>query len=209
LKTLLPILCIVLLWACNAPQKSEPTQQEDEYLLLQENPSNPEESGYVNSKGEAVIPFGKYPMHFTDTFKTIAIVIKDGKLTAINRKDEALYEVFNYDNGPDYISEGLSRMIKEGKVGFVNREGEIVIQPKYECQWPFNEGLAIFCENGRIEKMGEYDVWKDAKWGAINKKGEVVIKAIYDNQFEFENGIAEVQEGDKTFKINTKGEKIK
>lgn len=42
------------------------------------------------------------------------------------------YEVYQYDNGDDYFSEGLQRIVdKDGKIGFRDSIGKIVIQPRY------------------------------------------------------------------------------
>ena len=68
-------------------------------------------SGYINLKGDTVIALGKYFYCYTDTLKKFAIVLKKGDgCIAIDRNENKLFEVFWYDNGPDYISEGLFRI---------------------------------------------------------------------------------------------------
>ena len=76
--------------------------------------------GYADSSGNLKIPY-KYTMAYTDTLKTIAFVAnkKDG-LIAIDSTGKKLFNVFIYDNGPDYLSEGLFRIEnkRNGKIGF-------------------------------------------------------------------------------------------
>ena len=42
------------------------------------------------------------------------------------------FYVFKYDNGPDYIQEGLFRIMNEdGLVGFADSLGNVVIKPQF------------------------------------------------------------------------------
>ncbi|MDP8100840.1 WG repeat-containing protein [Phocoenobacter atlanticus] len=92
-----------------------------------------------------------------------------------NRKGEYLYQTFWYDNGADYRVEGYQRIVKNGKIGFANREGEIVIQPQFDFSSPFNYGYASVCDGCYWKKAGEdHKTVVDGKWGFINKKGEKV-----------------------------------
>ena len=68
-------------------------------------------------------------------------------------------------NNYDYImdsSESLACVKKDGKYGFINKEGEEVIKPVHHWAHDFSEGLA------RVEKNGRY--------GFIDKEGKEVIK---------------------------------
>lgn len=140
--------------------------------------------GYVNSSGKVVIPAGKYPYIFTDVFDKIAFVLlKDKKgVYAIDRSEKILFQICSFELGPDIISNGLFRIIEDGKIGFANMNGEIVIKPNWGFVFPFQEnGLAIFCEKGnwiRIDK--EHQKFSGGKWGAMDTKGNIVIQAMYD-----------------------------
>ncbi len=154
--------------------------------------------GYVDSSGKVIIPAGKYPYLFTDVFDKIAFVLlKDKKgVYAIDRSEKVLFQVCSFELGPDIISNGLFRIIENGKIGFANMNGKIVIKPNWGFIFPFQEnGLAIFCEKGNwiwIDK--EHRKFSGGKWGAMNTKGNIVIKAMYDDGKEnylkkTENGI--------------------
>ncbi len=91
-----------------------------------------------------------------------------------DRKGQYLYQTFLYDNGADYRVEGYQRIVKNGKVGFANREGKVVIQPQFDFVSPFNYGYASFCNGCYWGKREEHQRIIGGKWGFINKKGETV-----------------------------------
>ena len=79
-----------------------------------------------------------------------------------------------------------------GTWGFVNEEGELVIEPQYIYANDFVEGLAIVCKGKwTIDKKwdNEYNTgcyWTDKeKWGAIDKSGKEIIPFIFDEIKEF------------------------
>ena len=55
------------------------------------------------------------------------------------------------------FSEGLAPVKQEGKSGFINTQGEVVIPCIYDFSWYFSEGLATVVQND--------------KWGLINTQG--------------------------------------
>jgi hypothetical protein len=149
----------------------------DEYLISFVDEKT-HKMGYKNPIGDVIIPAGKYDMCISDTFQTFAIVLKDNsKFVAIDRDEKVMYEVFNYDNGPDYVSEGLFRIKKDEKIGFADpKSGKIVIEPKYMCAFPFEEGVAKVSENCKMIKEGDNTIWESEDWLFINSKGELVSK---------------------------------
>ena len=102
--------------------------------------------------------------------------IPDLGFAAIDSNGNFLFEVFPFDNGPDYPSEGLIRIRENGKVGYADLEGNIVIQPVFDCAFPFQNGVARICEEGTLEKEGEHDFWKEARWGGIDKEGNLIVE---------------------------------
>ena len=55
---------------------------------------------------------------------------------------------------------------KDGKWGYINTEGEILLEPKYAMAKSYSQGVAAICMDG--------------KWGYINKNGEMVIDAQFN-----------------------------
>lgn len=92
-----------------------------------------------------------------------------------DRKGNFLYKPYLYDNGADYFSEGLRRFVKNGKVGFADRNGIIVVQPKHDFVSSFNYGYASFCDGCGWEKTeDEHKSIIGGTWGVMNRKGETV-----------------------------------
>ena len=74
------------------------------------------------------------------------------------------------------VQNGLGRIKRSGKFGFINYKGETMIPIIYDKAEDFNEGLA------EVEIKG--------KWGYINTKGELSIKAEFETIHRFSCGLA-------------------
>lgn len=85
----------------------------------------------------------------------------------------------------------LYRIIVDEKIGFMNREGEVVIEPVFQMADHFYEGLAA--------------ARKDGLYGYIDKKGTYVIKPQFEFAEAFSDGIAKVYMNSKPVYINRKG----
>ena len=97
------------------------------------------------------------------------------------------------------FSEGLAwvQPNANGKVGFINKTGEMVIQPQFnmsDSHYSFNNGVAW--------------VLLDGLWGLINTKGETVIVPQFDKVYPFANGFAPVEKDRRWGFVNSKGEMI-
>lgn len=102
----------------------------------------------------------------------------------------------------------------DGKHGFIDAAGELVIEPTFAKAYPFREGLAAVQVGelwGYIDTRGRMVIeprfampgffseglasCRDdfhAPWGYIDAKGQIVIGARFDTAGEFHNGIAKV-----------------
>ena len=185
---LLFILAAFCLVGCNLTAKptveqaveattAQPAIDSNEYLL-QVCDANAN-CGYANQKGDTVIALGKYEHSFTDTFRTYAVVVVKGKagFMAIDRKGNVLYQVFAYDNGPDYPAEGLFRIQVGNKIGYADETtGKIVIQPLFDCAYPFENGAAQVSTNCKTEHQKEHSSWLSDHWFYIDATGKKVNK---------------------------------
>ncbi len=68
----------------------------------------------------------------------------------------------------------------DDKFGYVDKQGKVIVNPKYDNAYGFRQGLAA--------------VKKDGKWGYIDKSGEVVVPFRYDEADAFSEGLACVKE---------------
>ncbi len=135
--------------------------------LVEEKPAWVEKLGTEEEpeEEEMIFPYD----HFTVKY------VHDIGFAAIDSNGNFLFEVFPYDNGPDYPSDGLIRILEKGKIGYADLEGNIVIPPMFECAYPFQNGVARICEEGTLVREDEHDAWKEARWGAIDKEGNIIV----------------------------------
>lgn len=106
----------------------------------------------------------------------IAPICLDGKSAYINKSgDVVLKTTFDFD-GAQYFSDGLARFKENGKYGFIDETGKIVIKASFDSVEPFFEGFAQF--------------HIDDKAGFIDKTGKIVVQPIYDRVHNFANGFA-------------------
>jgi len=139
------------------------------------------EYGYIDKNGKMVIaPNFYYVYPFCQGRATVNI---GGEFAVIDKSGNIVN-----NSGDEWISfsEGLAYQKFEDdegnrKYGFINRAGEIVIEPKFDDASYFSEGLAA--------------IEVDGKWGFINKDGKIVIQPIYDRAYGFSEGLACVQFG--------------
>ncbi len=118
---------------------------------------------------------GKYAFEFPYDHKNFKIVVThDQRLLAIGKDGKELFEVYWYDNGPDYISDGLFRIVENEKVGYANEAGEVIIKPQYACASPFENGQAKVTYNCDLIEEGEHSRMESDSWFTIDKEGKRV-----------------------------------
>jgi hypothetical protein len=132
---------------------------------------------YLNSVGDTVIPLGKYSFCFTEVFDKYAIVSFPGKgFVGIDRKENIIFRVYAFDNGPDYPADGLFRITDNGKIGYADTLGNIIVKPLYDGAYPFEKGIAKVGYGCLSKTDGEHSWWVGGKWFRIDKKGNIINK---------------------------------
>ena len=135
---------------------------------------------YLNEQGDTIVPYGKYKFCQTDTIRHIGFVYEnkqDAQIVCINNQGKELFSVFKHDNGPDYIREGLFRIMDENElIGFADSLGNVVIKPQFKFAFPFKNGKSKVTFTGERKAMpdGEHREWISNEWQYINKKGELI-----------------------------------
>ncbi len=93
-----------------------------------------------------------------------------------------------------------------GRWGYADTEGKIVIAPRFGFARTFSEGLAPVNEGGAPIDFEPYSSFlkflkltavTGGKWGFINKKGQWAIPPAFDDARCFRNGLATVNVGGK------------
>lgn len=136
---------------------------------------------YINSKGDTIIPFGKYAYFGTDTLAHFAYVMEHpndstyGRCIAINQNQKTLFDIVIFDCGPDYFNEGLTRVLRNGKMGFVNHYGEIIIPCRYDYAKSFYNGTAEVTYHAEEHyDLDEHLIVESKEWFFINPQGEKI-----------------------------------
>jgi hypothetical protein len=171
-------LLFLFLTGCQHNTTTTASSHTGDYLLWSDDTIN---GGYCykNTAGEIIIPSGKYFHSYTDTFRTYALVLNSDsdRWVAIDRNDKIMYNVFPFDNGPDYYSDGTFRMTENNKIGFVDSAtGKIIIKPQFDCAWPFRHGVAQVSLDCSTEGKDEFRTWVSKHWHYIDKTGKEVEK---------------------------------
>ncbi len=88
-----------------------------------------------------------------------------------------LARAFTFDNGPDYFSEGLARIVdKSGKVGFIDERGHIAVHPQFDYAAAMCHGQAAVCVGcvPRLDASGDFSAWVGGSRGVIDAQGKWV-----------------------------------
>ena len=142
--------------------------------------------GFIDKSGEFVIP-PRYDFvsEFSEGIALVAFFEPYGTLREksyyIDREgkiisDETMYASswFSGGLGPAGIGESPDR-----KFGYINIEGEFVIEPVFEYARNFSNGIAA--------------VKMDGKWGFIDKTGDITIEPRFEDAGEFADGLCNVK----------------
>lgn len=133
---------------------------------------------YLNQHGDTVVPFAQYALSYSDTIIHFGIVSttrpQKPQLIAIDAKGKEMFQVYFYDNGPDYLSEGLFRIEQNGKIGYADSVGNIIIRPQYACAEAFHEGKAKVSYECSLKQVDEHSEMQSDTWFYITKTGEKV-----------------------------------
>lgn len=98
------------------------------------------------------------------------------KKTDYDDRFNTKYPAFQYDNGDDYVRDGLYRIVDErGRIGYADEKGNTVITPRFSFGFPFENGKAKVTDCGQMKEVegsrGEYHYWESDDWYFIDKSG--------------------------------------
>lgn len=162
--------------------------------------------GYMNIKGEEVIPCSYTD---ADDFSNgVARVRVDGKTKYIDVNGNDVPSPNTQSSGATNLQSSNEFTIKvvNGKYGYADTSGKIVIPCKYDGAKPFRNSYAAVEKyeyiNGAPVMSDEYD----PRWGVIDESGNVIIPFKYNFYYDAENDIPLFSEGvaivqDKTEKF--------
>lgn len=147
----------------------------------------------------------KYISTYSDSLCNMAIVLDREKgWLGVDKNNKTILIPYIYDNGPDYVEDGLFRFVENEKLGFANLEGEKIIPAQFDFVTPFSNGYAQYFiggeriyENGKTQKQiideSGYGGLIDLHWswggnitetGYVNKRGQRLKEKPEDAELE-------------------------
>ena len=148
--------------------------------------------GFIDKKGKYVI--NPEYIDATPFSSGVALVVREGDyISGIDKKGNEIFKLQQAKYAKWFTENMAAFCNKEGKWGFVDKSGTVVINPQFESVHPFSEGLAAVCD-------------KNDKWGFIDKDGTLVINYQFEHVDDFSDGLAAFSNGDKAGYISKKGE---
>lgn len=121
------------------------------------------------------------------------------------------YAVYQFDNGDDYFCEGVQRIVgDDGKIGFADSTGRVVIAPRFAFAFPFKDSLAQVTDKGWSESDGEHSWWKSPEWYHVDHNGMRVNPytdlersiSEYVDTLDADLGVAVIFDGGDTVEVN-------
>ena len=124
----------------------------------------------------------------------ITIAFPTQMMSQISLKEYKDVCVLEYSISSTDFREGIACVKKNGKWGYIDKQGNEIIPFIFDNASSFSEGIAC--------------VKKDGKWGYIDKQGHEIIPFIYENGHDFREGIACVKKDGKWGYIDKQGHEI-
>ncbi|MBR6432447.1 MAG: WG repeat-containing protein, partial [Muribaculaceae bacterium] len=150
--------------------------------------------GYINEKGKQVIDFIYTSAEpFNEDGIAVVGLGNNLKLIDVNRNFLGVNE---YNEIGDF-KDGIAKVKRNGKYGYINTQGEEIIPCKYDRIEAFNEETQM-----ATTFIGD-------KKGYVKKNGNVVVQAKYDQIGAFnQDGIAKVKNNGLWGYVNNKGKEL-
>ncbi len=172
--------------------------------------------GYKNDSGTVVVA----PQFETgaDYHSGVAVLHDyNGNVWVIDTTGETLFKGFkNGGSASDYqpyFAEGLLAMYDDSlqRYGYINRQGEWILKPRFYEAHNFENGFAAVWENPNIyvdTLSGCGTPVLHPAWGYINKKGVYLIPALFSEPGIYTGDTLIFKLWDHTEVYNLKGERI-
>lgn len=137
---------------------------------------------YLNEQGDTIIPYGKYKFCQINRIKNLVFTYEnkqDARIVCLNSQGKELFYVFQYDNEPDKLREGLFRITDQnGLIGFADSLGNVVIKPRFKFAFPFENGKTKVTFSGEskaiTDSKDEKHYWDSPEWYYIDTNGKIL-----------------------------------
>lgn len=192
--------------------------------------SGRKKKGMMNTRGKVLVP-ARYDDVAGFFAQGLCWVQKDNQQGFVNESGEEIL-IGDYVFPVQAFDEGFTPAVKNGRTGYFDAKGHLVIPFDYSNGGRFSEGLAAVVKDrklGFINRQNELvipfafgEAWESGfqeglsavkdlasgKFGYIDKTGRMVIPAIYDSALQFSDGLGFVRKDKKAGFIDHSGQPL-
>lgn len=148
-------------------------------------------SGFINESGEwAIEPKFEFPSARHTFFKFsegwAPVLVGKRKYSYVNKNGATLDKTF--DRAFPH-SEGRALIVQDEKMGFLDLQGEMVIQPQYQIAYDWLPQASCFSEGWAVVRFND----QPRGMGFIDTSGETVIDPFFEEAYPFSEGLAQVR----------------
>jgi hypothetical protein len=146
------------------------------------------------SEGLAVVKVNEKYVYIDKTGRTIL----NPPFTNVGEFHEGIAMIYVFTPNNSYsssTSEIVRKALESTKCGYMDKTGNVIIEPQYLVCNQFSDGVAS------VKSL-------DSNFGFIDRKGVYVIKPQFDRAAEFIDGIGKIVIGNKEGYINKTGEVV-
>lgn len=106
--------------------------------------------------------------------KNLILVPIHGVWYYVRRDGKMMQPIITEKGEVERFHEGLARMRIHGKIGFFDKNLDLVLPPLYDFAFPFHEGMADVCIGCREVQEDGYRLLEGGKWKRINRQGLLI-----------------------------------
>jgi len=92
----------------------------------------------------------------------------------IREDGKAMSVIVDEHGKPDSFKEGLARTKIDGKIGFFDKNLDMVLPPFYDYAFPFHHGISEICVGCREVQQGGHSILDGGEWKRINRTGLLI-----------------------------------
>lgn len=151
-------------------KKIKPREQGDEIVLFRPDVSKIKHGdcfGLIDNEGKVVVEpiFDKIEMMGNDGDNGLILMQGKRKLGIFSEEKMRLIAQPEFDR-IDYYDDSIIVVVKDGFSGVINKNGRVIISPKYDSLFPVYKTYVYAMKNG--------------KWGMVDVKEHQVVDFVYD-----------------------------
>ena len=150
--------------------------------------------GYIDKTGKVLV----YPyLYWAEDFSEDVAVVNRNQF--INKKGEFIFTDLDISLAKKF-SDGMCRVIKDDRIGYIDKSGRIVIEPVFTSASDFIDGYAVasMANKAMGNEVFDFDqrLVDGALWGIIDKTGAWVIEPEYRSINLLGNNVANLSSKD-------------